>query len=172
MSILQIIEYPDPRLRDVAEPVADVNDEIKQFVDDMLETMYADHGVGLAAIQVGVKKRILTVDFSMDKSEQLVLINPEIIAYEGSMQHAEGCLSVPGYFENIERHKKITVRALNRDGESFEFTVEGEDGSSNVSGCIQHEIDHLDGKLFIDYLSKIKRDRLLKKIEKQKRARM
>lgn len=172
MSILQVVEYPDPRLRDKAEPVAIVDDEIRQFVDDMLETMYADRGVGLAAIQVGVKKRVITLDFSADKSAQIVLINPEIIEFRGTMQHAEGCLSVPGFYEEIERHQWIKVRALNREGEVFELEVEGEDGSSSICGCIQHEIDHLDGKLFVDYLSKIKRERIRKKIEKQQRLRM
>lgn len=172
MSILQILEYPHPKLREVAEPVVDFNRDTQQFIDDMLETMYADHGVGLAATQVGVLQRVITIDFSADKSDRLILVNPEIIAHEGTIQHAEGCLSVPGFYFDIERHAWIKVRALNRDGEVFEFEVEGTDGVSSVAGCIQHEMDHLNGKLFVDYLSTVKRDRIRKKLEKQQKMRM
>ncbi len=172
MSILQVLEYPDPKLRDIAEPVIEVDDSIGQIVGDMFDTMYADRGAGLAAIQVAIKKQIIVIDFSADKSAQLVLINPEIIAHEGTMQHAEGCLSIPGFYEDIERYRWIKVRALNRHGESFEVEVEGEDGQSSVCGCIQHEMDHLNGKLFVDYLSKLKRDRIRKKLEKLQKVRM
>lgn len=172
MSILEILEYPDPRLRNKALPVAKVTPEIQGIVDDMFDTLYADHGVGLAAIQVDIRHRIIVVDFSDDKSGQLVLINPEIIEYRDTMQHAEGCLSVPGLFDNIERHKWIKVRYLDRNGKQQELETEGESGCSNVAGCIQHEMDHLDGKLFVDYLSKLKRERILKKLEKQQKQRM
>lgn len=172
MAILEILEYPNPRLRDKAEPVTEVTDEIRRIIDDMFETLYADHGVGLAAIQVGIKQRIIVVDFSDDRSEAFVLINPEIIEHHGVMEHAEGCLSIPDCYENIKRHRHIVVRALDAQGETFELTLEGEDNQSSVCGCIQHEIDHLDGKLFIDYLSSIKRERIRKKLKKLQKVRM
>lgn len=172
MSILKVLEYPDPALRNIAEPVAEVNSEIRDLVDDMLETMYADNGVGLAAIQVAIKKQIIVIDFSADKSEQFVLINPEIIESRETMAHAEGCLSVPGFYEDIERHKWIKLRYLDRDGNTQEQEFEGETGGSNLCGCIQHEMDHLQGKLFVDYLSKMKRNKIRKKLEKLRRVRM
>jgi peptide deformylase len=172
VSILEILEYPDPRLREKAQSVAQVDTSIQQLVDDMFETMYADHGVGLAATQVGVNQRIILMDFSSDKSEPYTFINPEIIEHDGTMLHAEGCLSVPGFYEDIERYRWIKVKALNRDGEEFIAEFEGEDGRSSLCGCVQHEMDHLEGKLFVDYLSKLKRERILKKLAKIQRVRM
>ncbi len=172
MAILEILEYPNPRLRDKAEPVTKVTDETRRIIDDMFETLYADHGVGLAAIQVGIKQRIIVVDFSDDRSEAFALINPEIIEHNGVMEHAEGCLSIPGFYENIKRHRHIVVRALNVQGETFELSLEGEDNQSSFCGCVQHEMDHLDGKLFIDYLSSIKRERIRQKLKKLQKVRM
>lgn len=172
MSILEILEYPNPRLRETAKPVAIFDEKLQAFVSDMFETMYADHGAGLAATQVGMNQQVITIDFTPNRSRPLVLINPEIIEYEGTMQHAEGCLSIPGFWVEIERHAWIKVRALDQQGKEFELEAEGVDGESSLAGCIQHEMDHLQGKLFVDYLSEIKRNRIRKKLEKLQRTRM
>ena len=164
MAVMRILEFPDPRLRTRAEPIAVVTDEIRQLADDMLETMYAAPGIGLAATQVDVHQRLLVADVSAEKNEPYVLINPEIVAKDGVEVMEEGCLSVPGYYEDVERAESIRVRALGRDGEPFEM-----DATGLLAVCIQHEIDHLDGKLFVDYLSTVKRDRIRKKILKERR---
>ncbi|MEM8983111.1 MAG: peptide deformylase [Pseudomonadota bacterium] len=164
MAILRILEFPDPRLRTKATPIDAVTDEIRELADNLLETMYAAPGIGLAATQVDVHKRILVTDVSSDKSEPLVLINPEIIAKDGVEVMEEGCLSVPGFYEEVERAETIRVRALGRDGEPFEIDADG-----LLAVCIQHEIDHLDGKLFVDYISTVKRDRIRKKLQKERR---
>lgn len=167
MSILNILHFPDPKLRQKAQPVAEVNDEIRSLVDAMFETMYAAPGIGLAAVQVNVLKRVITIDISEDKDKPLCFINPEIIASSGSEEMEEGCLSVPGIYENVSRAESITVRYLDRDGEAVELAAEG-----LLAVCVQHEIDHLDGKLFVDYLSEMKRSRIRKKMEKQRQHTM
>ena len=166
MTRLTILEYPDPRLRTVAQPVQAVDDEIRRLIDDMLETMYASKGIGLAATQVNVHRRVLVADVSEDHSQPRAFINPEIVAREqvGTMQ--EGCLSVPGIFDDVDRAQRVRVRALGRDGKPFELEAEG-----LLAVCIQHEIDHLDGKLFVDYLSELKRQRIRKKLEKDRKLR-
>ena len=164
MASLKILHFPDPRLRIKARPVARVDQDIRRLIDDMFETMYAAPGIGLAATQVNVARRVITLDVSENKDQPVCLINPEILAREGAEQMEEGCLSVPGVYELVERAEKVRVRALNRDGESFEIDAEG-----LLAVCIQHEIDHLDGKLFVDYLSEMKRSRIRKKLEKQQR---
>ena len=164
MTTLNILHFPDPRLRNVAQPVEQVDDTIRQLVDDMFETMYAAPGIGLAATQVNVAKRIVVIDISEDKTQPLCLINPEILELEGVEEMEEGCLSVPGVYETVQRANQVRVRALGRDGEPFELETDG-----LLAVCIQHEIDHLDGKLFVDYLSQLKRVRIRKKLEKQRR---
>jgi peptide deformylase len=166
MTRLTILEYPDPRLRTRAAPVAVVDEPLRQLVDDMFETMYAAKGIGLAATQVNVHKRLLVTDVSEEKDRPLVFVNPEILAREevGTMQ--EGCLSVPGFYEDVDRAQRIRVRALGRDGQPFEMDADG-----LLAVCIQHEIDHLDGKLFVDYVSELKRTRIRRKLEKEQRAR-
>ncbi|MBL1277165.1 MAG: peptide deformylase [Ectothiorhodospiraceae bacterium] len=161
MSTLNILHFPDPKLRQKALPVAEVNDEIRTLVDDMFETMYAAPGIGLAAVQVNVLKRVITIDISEDKDQPHCFINPEIIDSSGSEEMEEGCLSVPGIYENVFRAEKITVSYLDRDGKTVQLEAEG-----LLSVCIQHEIDHLNGKLFVDYLSEMKRSRIRKKMEK------
>ena len=161
MSILTILEFPDKRLRTVAEEVSQVDDSIKTLVDDMLETMYAAKGVGLAATQVNVHKRVIVMDISEDKNEPICLINPKIIESIGTETSEEGCLSVPGFFEKVSRAEQIKISALNRDGESFEL-----EARDLLAVCIQHEMDHLQGKLFVDYLSAFKRGRIKSKLEK------
>jgi peptide deformylase len=165
MAQLEILHYPDPRLRKRATPVDAVNDEIRRLVDDMLETMYAAPGIGLAATQVNVQKRLIVIDVSENRDQPLVLINPTILAREGEEQMEEGCLSVPGYYESVRRAERIRATAIDRAGEPFEIDTGG-----LLAVCIQHEIDHLDGKLFVDYLSSLKRNRIRKKLEKQARA--
>lgn len=165
MAVLEILHFPDPRLRNKAAPVDTVDDEIRCMVDDMLETMYAAPGIGLAATQVNIHKQIIVLDISEDQSAPLCLINPEIIASEGTEETEEGCLSVPGVYEPVSRAERITVRALDRDGQTSKF-----DAESLLGVCIQHEMDHLQGKLFVDYLSPLKRQRIRKKLEKQKKA--
>jgi peptide deformylase len=166
MSLLKILEYPHPRLRIKAVPVKAVDDAIRQLIDDMLETMYAAPGIGLAATQVDIHKRLLVLDVSEDQQQPMCLINPEIVAREGLEVSEEGCLSVPGVYEGVERSAQIRVKALDRNGKQFE--VEADD---LLAVCIQHEIDHLEGKLFVDYLSELKRQRLKKKFVKaQKQA--
>lgn len=164
MALLKILEYPDPRLRKKAVPVDAVDDAIRRLVDDLLETMYAAPGVGLAATQVNVHKRLLVLDVSGTKDQPLCLINPEIITEEGAGSSEEGCLSVPDVTESVDRALRVTVRALDRNGEPMELTAEG-----LLSVCIQHEIDHLEGKLFVDYLSELKRQRIKKKLGKSRR---
>jgi peptide deformylase len=161
MAILNILHYPDPRLRKKALPVENVDNEIKQLVDDMFETMYQAPGIGLAATQADVQKRIIVIDISEDKSNPLCFINPEIIATGGEEEMEEGCLSVPGIYEKVSRADHIKVRALDREGQTFEMDADG-----LLSVCIQHEMDHLEGKLFVDYLSELKRQRIRKKLEK------
>ena len=164
MALLEILEYPDPRLRTVAEPVAAVTDEIRRQADDMLETMYAAPGIGLAATQVDFHQRLLVIDVSEDQNQPLVFINPEIVAADGSAKNDEGCLSVPEIYEAVDRAETIRVKALDRDGKEFELEAEG-----LLAVCIQHEMDHLEGKLFVDYLSEMKRQRLKKKLAKARK---
>ncbi len=162
MAQLNILEYPDPRLKKVAAPVAAVTPDIQKLVRDMAETMYAAPGVGLAATQVDVHKRVIVIDVSDTRDDLKVFINPEIIASEGSIETDEGCLSVPGYFDKVMRAAKITVRALNERGEPFELDTEG-----TLAVCVQHEMDHLVGKVFVEYLSPLKRARLATKLRKK-----
>jgi len=164
MAILDILEFPDPRLRTKAKPVTDVDDSLRKLVDDMLETMYDAPGIGLAATQVNVHKRVVVIDLSDEKDQPLVLINPEFEVISGEQEYDEGCLSVPGYYETVTRAEKIRLKALNRDGEPYEMECDG-----LLSVCIQHELDHLDGKLFVDHISKLKRERIRKKLEKEHR---
>ena len=164
MAKLRILEFPDPRLRKKAVPVEVVDDPLRQLIDDMFEPMYEAPGIGLAATQVDVHRRLLVADVSQDKDEPQVLINPEILERDGSAITEEGCLSVPGYYEEIERAEHIKVRYLDRDGNEQESEYEG-----LLAVCVQHEIDHLDGKLFVDYLSEIKRQRIRKRLEKDRR---
>jgi peptide deformylase len=164
MAIRNILHFPDPRLRQVAAPVETVDDEIRQLVDDMAETMYDAPGIGLAATQINVHKRVITIDISPERSSLLVLINPEIVSGEGEQTLEEGCLSVPGIYERVTRSEKIKVRAIGRDGKPFELEAE-----ELLAVCIQHEIDHLDGKVFVDYLSPLKQQRIDKKLQKQQR---
>jgi peptide deformylase len=167
MAKLTILEYPDPRLRTRAAPVAEVDATVRQLIDDMLETMYAAPGVGLAATQVNVHRRVLVADVTEDKRGPLAFVNPEIIEREGTTEAEEGCLSVPGIFDKLtNRSARIVVRALDRDGKRFELEADG-----LLAVCIQHEMDHLEGKLFVDYLSELKRTRIRKKLEKERRER-
>jgi peptide deformylase len=162
MAILNILEFPDPRLRTIAKPVKVVDDEVRQLVDDMFETMYDAPGIGLAATQVNVHKRVVVMDLSEDRSEPRVFINPQFEALTDEMdQYQEGCLSVPGFYENVDRPQQVRIKALDRDGQPYELVAEG-----LLAVCIQHECDHLNGKLFVDYLSNLKRDRIKKKLEK------
>lgn len=165
MAILNILEFPDPRLRTIAKAVELVDDDLRQLIDDMFETMYDAPGIGLAATQVNVHKRLVVMDLSEDKNEPLVFINPEFESLTDEVdQYQEGCLSVPGFYENVDRPQKVKIKALDRDGQPFELLAEG-----LLAVCIQHECDHLNGKLFVDYLSTLKRDRIKKKLEKQHR---
>lgn len=164
MALLQILHFPDPRLRKKASPISQVSEQIRQLADDMLETMYDAPGVGLAAIQVNVQKRLIVIDTSEDKSNPLVFINPEIIDQQGQREHEEGCLSVPEAYEVVTRSDTVTVKALNRDGEEFQLEAD-----ELLATCIQHEIDHLNGKLFVDHISNLKRQRIKKRLEKQQK---
>lgn len=165
MAILNILEFPDARLRTVAKPVAKIDDSIRTLVDDMLETMYSAQGIGLAATQINVHQRVVVMDLSEEGDQPMVLINPEIkILDDQTCPHQEGCLSVPGFYETIQRPSHIQLTALDRDGNRFELLPDG-----LLAVCIQHEIDHLDGKLFVDYLSTIKRQRIRTKLEKLNR---
>ncbi len=167
MSKLTILEFPDPHLRQVAKPVVAVDDALRKTIDDMFETMYDAPGIGLAATQVNIHKRLMVIDISEDKTEPLVFINPEIEILPGephTMQ--EGCLSVPGFFEEITRIDHVRVNALDKQGQPFAMEAEG-----LLAVCIQHEVDHLNGKLFVDYLSSLKRSRIRKKLEKQHKIR-
>jgi peptide deformylase len=166
MTKLVILEYPDSRLRKKAAPVAAVDDALRQLIDDMLETMYAARGVGLAATQVDVHRRVIVLDLSDTRDQPLVLINPELIEAEGSGPGEEGCLSLPGIYEKLSRATHIRVRALGRDGVPFEMEAEG-----MLAVCIQHEMDHLEGKLFVDYLSELKRQFIRRRLEKERRQR-
>lgn len=165
MSLLTILEFPDPRLRKKAAPVTVVDDALRRTIDDMFETMYEAPGIGLAATQVNVHKRLLVLDISEEKNEPLVFINPEIEVLDPLVQgYEEGCLSVPGYYEEVSRPRRIRVKALDRNGEPFELVAEG-----LLAVCLQHEVDHLDGKLFVDYLSSLKRQRIKSKLQKEQR---
>ncbi|MBE2293605.1 MAG: peptide deformylase [Phycisphaerales bacterium] len=164
MAQLTILHYPDSRLRKPALPVETVDDDVRALVVDMLETMYAAPGIGLAATQVNVRKRVVVMDISEEKNQPLVFINPTLLERDGESEMDEGCLSIPGFYEVVRRAERVRVSALDRDGEPFEL-----DASGLLAVCIQHEIDHLDGKLFVDYLSALKRDRIRKKLEKQTR---
>lgn len=163
MARLPILEFPDPRLRTRAKLVTQVDDSVRKLVDDMFETMYAAPGIGLAATQVNVHQRILVIDVSEAHNQPLALINPQIVASDGIEETEEGCLSVPGIYETVKRADQIRVRALDRDGKQIEF-----DAAGLLAVCIQHEIDHLEGKLFVDYLSDLKRTRIRKKLEKER----
>lgn len=163
----QILHYPDPRLRRKAEPVGEVTDEIRTLVSDMAETMYNAPGIGLAAIQVGVLKRVIVLDLSEEHNQLQVFINPEICESDGEQILEEGCLSVPGVFEPVARAGRVRVRALDHEGRPFELEATG-----LLATCIQHEIDHLDGKVFVDYLSRLKQQRIRKKLEKHQRLAM
>jgi peptide deformylase len=167
MAKLTILEFPDPRLRTRAAPVAAVDDAVRTLIDDMFETMYAAPGVGLAATQVNVHRRVLVADVSPEQDHPLAFVNPEIVEREGTTEAEEGCLSVPGIFDKLStRAARIVVRALDREGKPFEMEADG-----LLAVCIQHEMDHLEGKLFVDYLSELKRTRIRKKLEKERRER-
>ncbi|MCQ8180439.1 peptide deformylase [Methylomonas sp. SURF-1] len=165
MSILTILEFPDKRLRTVASEVEQVDAGIKKLVDDMIETMYSAKGVGLAATQVNVHKRVIVMDVSENKDDPICLINPQIVERDGVEESEEGCLSVPGFFEKVSRAEHIKVKALDRNGDSFEL-----EARDLLAVCIQHEMDHLEGKLFVDYLSPFKRNRIKAKLDKIHRA--
>jgi peptide deformylase len=166
MARLQILEFPDPRLRTRAQPVQQVDDALRKLIDDMFETMYEAPGIGLAATQVNVHKRLLVADVSQNRSEPLVLINPQIIVRTGVEESEEGCLSVPGIYEKVTRAERIRVRTLDRKGNTLEVEADG-----LLAVCIQHEMDHLEGKLFVDYLSELKRSRIRKKLDKDRKER-
>jgi peptide deformylase len=166
MTKLVILEYPDSRLRKTAAPILVVDDAVRQLADDMLETMYAAKGVGLAATQVDVHRRLLVLDVSDERNQPLVLINPEILEASGRGPGEEGCLSLPGIYDKLQRATHVRVRALDRDGQAFEMNAEG-----LLGVCIQHEMDHLEGKLFVDYLSELKRQLIRKRLEKERKQR-
>jgi peptide deformylase len=166
MALRTILEFPDPRLRTRAEPVTRFDAALGTLIDDMLETMYAAPGIGLAATQVDVHKRIIVIDISNEHNEPLVLINPEILAREGEAQTEEGCLSVPGIFDEVKRAAKVRVRAQDRNGGMFEHDYE-----DVLAVCVQHEMDHLEGRLFVDYLSDLKRERIRKRLDKDRKER-
>nr|WP_324257120.1 peptide deformylase [Cellvibrio fontiphilus] len=166
MALLPILEFPDPRLRTVAKPVTEVDDNIRKLVEDMFETMYDAPGIGLAASQVNVHKRVVVIDVSEDKSQPLVFINPEIEVLDPELsEYDEGCLSVPGFYETVVRPNHIRVKALDRNGQAFEIEPQG-----LLAVCIQHELDHLNGKLFVDHISPFKRSRIRAKLEKKHKA--
>jgi peptide deformylase len=164
MATLDILTFPDPRLRNRAKPVERVDDSVRAIIDDMFETMYAAPGIGLAAIQVNIPRRIVVIDISEEKDQPLALVNPEILERSGEEQMDEGCLSVPGFYESVTRAERIRVRALDRGGAPFELETDG-----LLAVCIQHEIDHLDGRLFVDHISALKRQRIRRKLEKEQR---
>jgi len=166
MAILDILEYPDPRLRTRAKPVNEVDDSVRVLIDDLLETMYEAPGIGLAASQVNVHRRIIVVDVSENRDEPHAFVNPELAVYGERIETEEGCLSVPGFYEPVTRFEGVRVQAVDRDGKTFEAEFDG-----LLAVCIQHECDHLEGKLFVDYLSSLKRTRIKKKLEKQHRIR-
>lgn len=165
MALLNILEFPDPRLRTLAQPVTEVNEQIQQLIDDMFDTMYHAQGIGLAATQVNVHQRVVVMDLSEAHDQPQVFINPEIEPLTDELiPYQEGCLSVPGIHDDVNRPQRVRIRALDRQGVSYELEAEG-----LLAVCIQHECDHLNGKLFVDYLSTLKRDRIRKKLEKQQR---
>jgi peptide deformylase len=164
MAKLDILHYPDARLHTVAKPVKAVDERIRKLVDDMAETMYAAPGIGLAATQVNVHERVVVIDISETHDQLRVFINPEIVAQSGTEESEEGCLSVPGIFDKVTRAERVTVRALDREGKPFELDADG-----LLAVCVQHEIDHLKGKVFVDYLSSLKRNRIKSKLLKQAR---
>jgi peptide deformylase len=164
MAQLRILEFPDPRLRKKAAPVEKVDDDLRTLIDDMFETMYAAPGIGLAATQVDVHQRLLVADVSAEKNDPRVLINPVILEKDGIAVSEEGCLSVPGFYEEVERAEHVRVRYLDRDGNEAESDFEG-----LLAVCVQHEMDHLEGKLFVDYLSETKRQRIRKRLDKERR---
>lgn len=167
MALLEILEFPDPRLRTRAKPVVEVTPQLDRLIDDMFETMYEAPGIGLAATQVNVHKRLLVIDISEDRHQPRVFINPEVTVLDEEIgEYDEGCLSVPGFYETVVRPQHVSVTALDRNGDSFTEEVTG-----LLAICLQHEIDHLDGKLFVDYLSSLKRERIRKKLEKQHKQR-
>jgi peptide deformylase len=166
MTKLAILEYPDPRLRTKAETIGVVDDAVRKLADDMLETMYAAKGVGLAASQVDVHRRLIVLDVSDARDTPLALVNPEIVAAEGRAPGEEGCLSLPGIYDKLERAERIKVRAQDRNGMRFELDAEG-----MLAVCIQHEMDHLEGKLFVDYLSELKRQLIRRRLQKERRQR-
>ncbi|MDX2218872.1 MAG: peptide deformylase [Burkholderiales bacterium] len=165
MALLPILTYPDPRLHTVAKPVTQVDDRIRRLIDDMAETMYAAPGIGLAATQVNVHEQVIVIDISEERNQLLALINPEVVAAAGHEVAEEGCLSVPGIYDKVERAANITVRALDRDGKSFTVDADG-----LLAICIQHEMDHLKGKVFVEYLSALKQNRIKTKLRKRDRA--
>jgi peptide deformylase len=167
MTKLAILEYPDPRLRTRAVPIERVDDAVRQLAADLLETMYAANGVGLAATQVDVHKRLIVIDVSESRDQPLTLINPELLQAEGKGPGEEGCLSVPGIYDKVQRAIKVRIAALNLQGERFEMEAEGLLGI-----CIQHEMDHLEGKVFVDYLSELKRTLIRKRLEKERKQRI
>lgn len=165
MALLNILHYPDERLHKVAKPIATVDDEVRRLIDDMIETMYASKGVGLAATQVNVHRRLIVIDVSEDKTGATAFINPEFLLKQGETEYEEGCLSVPGIYETVQRAERVKVRALDRDGKPFELEADG-----LLAICLQHEVDHLDGKVFVEYLSTLKQNRIrtkMKKLEKR-----
>ncbi|MCW3481790.1 peptide deformylase [Neisseriaceae bacterium JH1-16] len=164
MALLNILHYPDERLHKVAKPVAAVDERIRTLIDDMGETMYAARGIGLAATQVNVHERVVVIDLSEDHTELTAFVNPEILEKDGEIVYEEGCLSVPGIYDKVTRAEHVKVRALGRDGQPFELEAHG-----LLAICIQHEIDHLNGKVFVEYLSKMKQDRIKTKLKKQER---
>ena len=165
MALLPILHYPDPRLHKVARPVGTVDDRVRKLVTDMADTMYAAPGIGLAATQVDVHERVVVIDISEARNDLQAFINPEIIASEGDAENEEGCLSVPGVFDKVRRAERVTVRALNASGQPFTLEAEG-----LLAVCIQHEIDHLECKVFVDYLSRLKQQRIAAKLRKQRAA--
>lgn len=167
MTVRTILHYPDPRLRRTAKSVPEITDDIRRLVDDMAETMYQAPGIGLAAIQINEAWRVIVIDISETRDRLQVFINPEILSHDGEQEREEGCLSVPGIYEPVIRANRIRVRALDRDGKPFELQAEG-----MLATCVQHEIDHLDGKVFVDHLSRLKQTRIRKKLEKQQRLAM
>lgn len=167
MAILKILQYPDQRLHTIARPVQAINDTTRKLIEDMAETMYAAPGIGLAATQIDVHEQIIVIDISETHDNLLALINPEIIASTGEAEREEGCLSVPGIYENVTRAEKITVRALDAQGKSFTLEAEG-----LLATCIQHEMDHLKGRVFVEYLSQLKQTRIKTKLKKQQRETM
>jgi peptide deformylase len=164
MSILKILQYPDERLRKIAKPVEDITDATRKLIRDMADTMYAAPGIGLAATQVDVHQQIIVIDISEEKNRLLVLINPELAAKSGDCEGEEGCLSVPGIYDKVERAEQVTVRALDAQGKPFTLEAEG-----LLAVCIQHEMDHLKGKVFVDYLSTLKQGRIRAKLKKRLR---